>query len=208
MAWIVTNGYLTEAQMQNNATEFIGQFKRFYPDVTDYILAALLGNMEGESNINPGLWENTPAESGGYGLVQWTPYTDYSHYWPGNWRGNGDAQVETLYIEANNGTQWYPSNLAPEVGLPVTPPWNLNGYYGMNIRMASEYGLEKLTNAFIVYYLRPATVHHPERTTYANKWYQWITGQPPIPPGPGPGPGGQTNIGAIMAWWMKKRHVL
>lgn len=45
----------------------------------------MLGNMETESTINPGIWQslNSGNASGGFGLTQWTPATKYI-----NWANN------------------------------------------------------------------------------------------------------------------------
>lgn len=40
-------------------------------------ICALLGNMQGESQMNPGYWESYGNTSLGFGLVQWTPASGY-----------------------------------------------------------------------------------------------------------------------------------
>ena len=74
MAWISGNRYLSLSEMQNNV-DIIHYFFRS-AGWTDNAIAAMLGNMQSESTINPGIWEGLDPYAGGYGLVQWTPYTN------------------------------------------------------------------------------------------------------------------------------------
>lgn len=47
-------------------------------------VAGLLGNLQAESRINPGIWQSLrewgSTSHHGYGLVQWTPYTKYTNW--------------------------------------------------------------------------------------------------------------------------------
>ena len=49
---------------------------------TTNAIAGILGNMQSESNINPGVWQNLDSGnySLGFGLVQWTPATNYTNW--------------------------------------------------------------------------------------------------------------------------------
>ena len=80
MAWTISNNYLTESQMQGNALEVYNFFSA--RGWTLNAISGMLGNMERESNINPGLWQSLDYGnySGGYGLVQWTPATNYTDW--------------------------------------------------------------------------------------------------------------------------------
>jgi len=75
---------------------------------------AILGNMEQESFINPGKWEIANDTSGGYGLVHWTPATNYI-----NWLDSGDEksdidnQLERILYEVKNKLQWISSYHSP-----------------------------------------------------------------------------------------------
>ena len=55
--------------MQNNAVLLWSYFKA--QGWTLNAVAAMLGNMQSESTINPGIWEGLDPFVGGYGLVQW-----------------------------------------------------------------------------------------------------------------------------------------
>lgn len=70
MAWTIGNMYLTESQMQGNALEVHRYFRERGWSLS--AIAGTLGNMEKESNINPGLWQSLQEGnySGGFGLVQ------------------------------------------------------------------------------------------------------------------------------------------
>lgn len=84
-----------------------------------YPIIAMLANMEAESNINPGHWQNeynTP--SNGYGLVQWTASTKYT-----DWLGSTDAskmgdidnQLKCIIYESQNNKQWLKGKSSPEM---------------------------------------------------------------------------------------------
>ena len=47
---------------------------------TKQAACGVLGNMESESQFNPGIWQSTNNLSNGYGLVQWTPATVFLNY--------------------------------------------------------------------------------------------------------------------------------
>ena len=76
--WIDTiNKSLTSDQQENNA-QLVMEFFRSKGWTLESI-CGLLGNMQTESTINPGVWQNLTAWGNptgkGFGLVQWTPYT-------------------------------------------------------------------------------------------------------------------------------------
>ena len=77
--WIAGNRYLNTAEMQNNARVFRGRGLSI--GWSSNAIFAMLGNIQAESGINPGIWENLTPYAGGYGLTQWTPYTKYSEWW-------------------------------------------------------------------------------------------------------------------------------
>lgn len=162
------NYYLTLSEMHDNV-DYIAGFLLSQGWTVESI-SAMLGNMQSESTINGGIWENLDYGnlSGGYGLVQWTPATKYI-----NWMtqsglpDNLDSQLIRLDYEIQNNLQWIPS---------------LAG--GMTFQQfkestASPYDLAIL---FIRAYERPANPNQPIRGVQANYWYEYITGNPPIPP--------------------------
>lgn len=108
MEWIKGNRYLNETEMQNNT-----QIIRAYLVSKGWSLnaiAGLLGNMESESTMNPGIWQslNEGNLSGGFGLVQWTPATNFTD-WADNqgysWE-DGNAQLKWIDEETVSFGQW------------------------------------------------------------------------------------------------------
>lgn len=170
--WIAKNAYLTDAEMQNNG-EIIWSFFGGQEGWTREAVAALLGNMQGESTVNPGLWESLVPYGGGYGLVQWTPYTVYSEWAGPGWENNGTKQCECIMHEYRDGGQWYPT-----AQYPMTfEEW-----------AHSTGDVGELAYAFMYNYERPASLDHPERKAYAENWYGWLDGKPwdpDIPPSGG-----------------------
>lgn len=139
--WFYANNYLPAEQTEHNA-KLVTQFllKHFW---SKNAIAAVLGNMRGESGINPGIWENLQPFAGGYGLVQWTPYTKYSE-WAiangySNWNGNGDAQMERIIYESKNGLQWIANR-----------PMSFENF------TKSDESIEYLTEVWLYNYERPA----------------------------------------------------
>ena len=93
-------------------------------------IAGVLGNMEVESTINPGIWENLQEGnmSGGYGLVQWTPATKYTNWADSRgleW-GHPDSQIARILYEVENNIQWiHPSMTFKEFTISTLPPYDL-----------------------------------------------------------------------------------
>ena len=166
MAWISGNRYLSLSEMQNNV-DILHYFFRS-AGWTDNAIAAMLGNMQSESTINPGIWESLEPYSGGYGLVQWTPYTNYSNWAGAGWQDNGQKEMERIIYELNNWLQLIPTDKYPL------------SFTGFALSDATP---AYLAQAWLYNYERPGSLNQPWRSTQANYWYQYITGQePPTPP--------------------------
>ena len=139
-------------------------------------ICATLGNMEAESTLNPGCWESHNVGGGpGYGLVQWTPFTNYT-----SWVRLGDAseidnQLDRIIYELENGLQYYPTDSYPETFSEYTK---------------SNKSIDYLTTAFLKNYERAGVERLDERISYANKWYDYLGGVTPTPPD---GPNGTTK---------------
>lgn len=170
MAWIARNAYLGTADMQNNATEFWNKMSAL--GVTKEAAAAMLGNMQTESTINPGIWEGLNPYVGGYGLVQWTPYTKYSEWAGSGWQNNGDKQCERIIYEAANNLQWFENPNAPIVNPPIT----------LAEFLKSTLDVGTLANYFLWYYEHPAVTIQPNRATQAREWYDFLGGVTPPQP--------------------------
>lgn len=172
--WISGNRYLSQAEMENNVLLFRDKVLSLMPEATINGIAAICGNMEKESSINPGIWENLDPYWRGYGLTQWTPYTKYSEWAGPGWENNGDKEVERLIYESRNNIQWFDNPEAPLIGLPVSPPISLYDLLTSNLDPG------RLAEYFLCYYEHPGSVtaSHQERITLANKWYEYLVGHP------------------------------
>lgn len=162
MAWIYGNRYLTEAEMQNNALI-----------VRDYLLergwslnaiCALLGNMETESTINPAIWQSLKEGnySGGYGLVQWTPATNYTDWATSNGYAitDGNAQLRWIDEVTTSVGQWI-----------RTDTYNLS----FTTFKTSTESVEWLCSAFLYNFERPKSPNVAQRQQDAVKWYNYLS---------------------------------
>lgn len=108
MALISSNAYLTVAQMKDNAQYILDYLTARGWSVN--AVCGMLGNMQSESTINPGIWQNLDSSRKdlGYGLVQWTPSTKYTSWATENGYsiGNITGQLQRIIYEKNNGIQW------------------------------------------------------------------------------------------------------
>lgn len=165
--WISTNAYLTQSQMENNALLIWNYFQPL--GWTLNAVAAMLGNMEKESTINPGIWGNLepggdPTDKG-YGLVQWTPYTRITDWLTakGYELGSGPGECAKLQEEM----------LHPE----IENTWHQeSGYMATLADFAhSTAEVSYLAMAFLACYERPADPHQPDRATLAQKWYTFLS---------------------------------
>ena len=161
MEWISKNIYLTEEEMQNNA---LMVFRALYiKGWTIEAIAALLGNMESESTINPGIWENMTLDIlGGYGLVQWTPSTIYTMWATSNDYDIADGDAQLLWIDTMTELtgQWIPTDEYP-----------LSFAQFKRSTASPQY----LASAFLKNFERAGVEVESERRTQASKWYNYMT---------------------------------
>lgn len=160
--WIVGNRYLSKSEMQHNALIFYGIMSGYGFSLS--AIAAMLGNIQTESTVNPAIWQNLTVGTGGYGLVQWTPYTKYSDWAGSGWEANGDKECERINYEFENGIQYistddYPLS-ASEFKRSDKPP-------------------AYLATAFLFNYERPKNKNQPKRRTQAEEWYAFLSGKEP-----------------------------
>lgn len=177
MAWIVKVGvraYLTQSEMENNATEFYGYFNS--KGFTVESVSGMLGNLQQESNINPGM-KQTASTSSGWGLIQWTPssnLTDYATAHGSDWT-TGEIQTQLIWDEIINGYggQWLPK---PALGYTYT---------GEEFSRLTD--VTEACKAYLYERERAGTEALTNRLTYASNWYEYLTGvTPPTPPTPTP----------------------
>jgi len=174
------NRYLTLPEMTDNANYILSYL--IAKGWTKNAITGMLGNMQTESTINPGIWQSLISydhdpyilvESHGYGLVQWTPFNkytiwardnnlDYSHI---------DSQLMRIEYELQNGIQWISTS-----DYPMT-------FQEFKVSTQSP---EYLAQAFLRNYERPADQNQPNRSTQARYWWDVLgdggTIDPPDPP--------------------------
>ena len=190
------NGYVardwTQDQRKQNVDIIAGYFldKGWTPNA----IAAMLGNMQSESYINPGQWQHGFAVEErdrycGYGLVQWTPWYEKIEPWTDGDLQNYDLQLTRIEWEVNNGDQWQ----------------NRQGYEESFYEFTQSYAsVDYLTHCFFWCYENGSWDDY--RVPRAEYWYEYITGNPPPPPGPGPGPTpGPSNKMNIMFYLKSKQ---
>lgn len=159
------NRYLTKAEQQINATELWGTLGP--QGWTLNAVCGMLGNMQSESTINPGIWQNLDEGNlkGGYGLVQWTPATNYIDW--ANARGlditKMEGQLQRINWEVENKQQWIATGEYPF------------SFADFKISTAEPY---YLAMAFLRNYERPKEPNQPWRGTQANEWWEYLSGQP------------------------------
>lgn len=166
--WISGNRFLSLTQMQNNAKIILGYFRQ--QGWTDNSIYGMLGNMQSESSINPGIWEGLKPYKGGYGLVQWTPYTKYSEWAGEGWQDNGQKEMERILWESQNEAQWRT---------------DLSYSYKMTFAQytKSTKSPAYLADVWLKNYERPAVINQPKRGTQAQAWADRLTEEPiPQPP--------------------------
>lgn len=186
--WIKGNRYLTIGEMQNNAQIIFTYLTN--RGWTVNAVAGLLGNMQKESTINPGIWQNlSPNPSLGWGLVQWTPSTNFTDWATANGYANddGDAQLKWIDEVTVSFGQWIPTAQYPE---------SFGEFKGSTMRP------EYLADCFLKNFERPAEIDQPERQQYARYWYDWWEGSPVPPPNPHPEPDWKASMPIWLA--MKK----
>lgn len=175
------NAYLTLAEMTENAENILGSL--LAKNWTRNAICGILGNMQTESTINPGIWQglhsydDRPYDTvpgAGYGLVQWTPFNKFT-VWA---RDNGmdyksmEAQLARIQYEVDNNLQWF-------------------GGFSSTMTFAeftkSTETPEYLADVFIKTYEHPADPNQPARQTQARYWWDNLSGTGIITPGAGGG---------------------
>lgn len=150
-----SNSYLNLSQMKDNAQYILDYL--IARGWTKNAICGMLGNMQRESTINPGIWQNLDSGNTalGYGLVQWTPATKYL-----NWcseRGlepsSMDSNLKRILWELENGEQYYATTNFPESFHEFTK---------------STKSVTYLAEAFLMNYERAGVAALDERITNAN----------------------------------------
>jgi len=158
-------GVLTTAQQQNNAKAFYTYFKGY---MTLEAMAGILGNIQRESQLNPGQQESGygGSTSYGHGLIQWTPgsiLVDWCNEQGLNWY-NGDAQCYRIKCEgeATNGCSGY--------WLPTSSyPYSWSEFCKLT-------NVAEATKSYLAERERAGVSALDERLANANNWYSFLSG--------------------------------
>lgn len=164
-----TSNPLTMEQMKVNARYIYGFLLAKGWSVN--AIAGMLGNMQSESTINPGRWQNENVGNGpAYSIVQWDPFTKYT-----NWCAEKgyvdpsemDVALMRILYELENNLQWI-----------ATSKYN----YSFQEFSTSDKTPYELGMAFLLNYERPADQNQTNRGTQAEFWYEYLTGETPPTP--------------------------
>lgn len=157
-----SNSYLSLSQMTDNAQYILDYLVPL--GWTKNAVCGMLGNMQRESTINPGIWQNLDEgnTSLGRGLVQWTPSTNLT-----NWANeNGldpsamDTQLKRILYELDNGLQYYATDSYPESFKEFTQ---------------STKDVTYLASCFLHNYERAGVSAETERQDNATYWFNNLT---------------------------------
>ncbi|WP_066869735.1 phage tail tip lysozyme [Clostridium mediterraneense] len=136
---------------------------------TEEAIAAVLGNFQQESSLNPNEWQSGMQPWGsetGYGLAQWTPIQTLITYCDGYGITDYDTlsgQCQCIQDEVENGDGQYIAKPGYEMSFEeFTQSTNSVNY---------------LTEAFMINYERPGAPDLSNRQTYANGWYEFFNGE-------------------------------
>ena len=166
-SWISKNAYLSQSEMENNAKLIYSYFTG--KGWTLNAIAGMLGNMQQESTINPGIWQNlTPNTSMGWGLVQWTPSTNFTNWASANGYENDDGYAQLKWIE--------------EQTVP-TGQWIATSDYPMSFVefRTSTQSPSYLASVFLKNFERAGTEKEELRKQNAVNWYNFLYNIPIAP---------------------------
>ena len=188
MAWISRSGALTQSEMENNADIIINYYRSL--GINDKTIAAILGNMQAESSINP---EREEVGGAGFGLVQWTPVSVLQNHC--NTLGlspytDGDVQIQVLKAEIQNQSgvaEWYTSSAFISNYYNSGATSDMIGITGSQFLYNDmNWEPDKLSILFMAGYERPSynpnVNHYQTRKQNALNWFTYMGGI--IPPTP------------------------
>ncbi len=135
-------------------------------------ICAFLGNADYEScGINAGKWEYRQNRIGpGYGIVQWTPSSNYTEWACENGYANDSLEGQLIYLDDSmhfGRGQWLPNHEKVPEG------------YGMAYEdfITSDADVGYLTQVFAYCYERADSYAMEERINYAEEWDEYFKQQ-------------------------------
>jgi hypothetical protein len=163
-----SNSALSKEEQKVNATYI-------YKGMSTYgwtlnAICGMLGNMQTESTINPARWQGgVVKDSKGYGLVQWTPSTNFRS-WSKSTNENElmDEEIARIKWEHDNGKQFYKTSDYPltfkQFVVSKESAYYLGRVFGRNYERSSAIlsggdAAEKSLNT---------------RGNYATAWYDYL----------------------------------
>lgn len=191
MAWISRSGALTQSEMENNADIIINYYRSL--GINDKTIAAILGNMQAESSINP---EREEVGGAGFGLVQWTPVSVLQNHCSTLGLSpytDGDVQIQVLKAEIQNQSgvaEWYTSSAFISNYYNSGATSDMIGITGLQfLNNDMNWEPDKLSILFMAGYERPSydpnVNHYQTRMQNALNWFTYMGGIiPPTPPTP------------------------
>ena len=161
---------ITTAEQEQNVRNLAAYFRS--RGWTDNAIAAMCGNMQTESYLNPGQYQHgypVGTASGGFGLVQWTPRTKFSDWAGASWESDFDLQPARIQYELENGLQWQYRE-------------GYTQYISFADFAVSTDSVDYLTGAWLYYYEGPAdpAASITLRRQQAAQWYTFL-GNTPTP---------------------------
>lgn len=176
MSWAYNIGVqaqITQAEQENNATEFYNYFINY--GCTLESICGMLGNIQAESSLNPGN-KQTASSSSGWGLIQWTPSTvlvDWCRSRNFLWY---DGAIQCYVIECEGeGKEGCAGRFFAN-----------SGYNYSWTEFTQLTNVAEATKAYMFERERPSSTDPTARIDYANAWYQFFTSSPPPPTPPTP----------------------
>jgi surface antigen len=133
-------------------------------------VAGMLGNMQYESTINPGRHQVGSGDSGGYGLVQWTPKSKIINWLSNNGYADDDmdGQLERILWEKENHEQYAKNKYKYTFETFTT---SLDNPYTLACAFAFDYERSWVT----LYGSEEAKeTLRKERGTAAEEWYRFL----------------------------------
>lgn len=158
--WTIGNRSLTQEEMEGNAKEIYTYLSA--KGWTNNAIAGLLGNMQTESGCNPGIWQGLEEDyTRGFGLVQWTPATNYTDWATANGYDITDPEGQLKWID----------ELSEAKG-----QWIRTSSYDLSWDdyKASEKSAEYLASAFLKNFERAGVEVEEKRKEQAKTWYDWL----------------------------------
>lgn len=161
---------LTTNQMNTNATYIFNYLRN--GGFTKNAACAVLGEMQAESGINPGIWEVSNTTSKGYGLIQWTPATKFLQ-----WAYNVGAISAATYTTVNNLAQSNPKSLM-DIELTflswdcgVRGNFSATGGWTFNSFKNSTNSASSLAIVLGQHYVLSQSGDYSKGAAYATNWY-------------------------------------